>query len=384
MSHRHRVKRRKPHFSRRTGPGDAPGQVRPDPQAPKPIMRLMAFGADGLVECDLKSIEEAAAHRRPGRIVWLDVEGLGDADAIQQIGKLFALHPLALEDVVNVHQRPKVETYPDNVFVVLRAVMRNDRLETEQISMFLGRDFIVTFQETPGDPFEPVRKRLREDRGRLRAGDTGNLTYALIDAVVDGYFPIVEDYGAQLDALEDDLVGRPNRNLIARAHEIKHDLRTLRRAVWPLREAIRALGHEATDLISPETQIYLRDCYDHVAQIMDLVETYREVNSDLTDLYLSSLSNRMNEIMKVLTIIATIFMPLGFIAGLYGMNFNPHVSRWNMPELEWKYGYFYSLGLMAACASGMLLYFRAKGWIGPDSRTPKLGTKQPTEQAGRD
>ncbi len=240
----------------------------------------------------------------------------------------------------------------------------NSHLETEQVSLFIGRNFVLTFLEAPGDVFESVRTNLRGAVGRVRSAGAGYLTYTLIDAVVDAYFPLVEAFGERLDALEDEVIDRPNRRAIAEVHNAKHDLRTLRRAVWPLREAINALYRDASPQFDEETRIHLRDCYDHAVQIIDIVETYRELGSDLTDLYLSSLSTRMNDVMKVLTVISTLFMPLTFITGLYGMNFDPNQSRWNMPELTWAWGYPYALSLMAISSAAMLLFFRRRGWLG--------------------
>ncbi len=239
----------------------------------------------------------------------------------------------------------------------------NEHMETEQVSVFLGPKWVVTFLEDPGDAFDPVRRRLRENRGCIRASGAGYLAYALLDAVVDAYFPVVEKYGEKLDELEDEVVDRPDQGTIARAHAVKRDLRQLRRAIWPLREALNVLTRDTSGLVDDGTRVFLRDCYDHTVQIIDLVETYRELDADLTDLYLSSLSNRLNEVMKVLTVIATIFCRMTFIAGVYGMNFDTQVSPWNMPELHWPLGYLFSWGLMAASAVGMLGFFGWMGWI---------------------
>jgi magnesium transporter len=259
--------------------------------------------------------------------------------------------------VVNAHQRAKVERYGEHLFVVARMASADGRHDTEQISLFLGRDFLLTFLEGPGGVFEPVRDRLREGAGPIRESGAGYLAYSLLDAVIDSYFPLIEAHGERLDALEDRVIERPDRRLIARIHEAKRDLRGLRRATWPLREAMSTLARDPSEWIDDETRVHLRDCHDHVVQIIDLIETYRELGSDLTDLYLSSLSFRMNEVMKVLTVIATIFMPISFIASVYGMNFE------NMPERSWRYGYAYSLALMAGVTVGMLYYFHRKGWL---------------------
>jgi len=367
MSKSSQRKRRKARFSRRTKPGDLPGTIRADPAASAPVVHVISYGPDQFLEKRVAHCQQVADLLGKAPVTWINVEGLGDADTIKTIGELFQLHPLALEDVVNTHQRPKVEQYDDYLFIVAQmASLATGRLETEQVSMFLGKNFVVTFLEDPGDAFEPVRQHLRLKQGRVRGAATGYLAYALIDALVDAYFPIVEEYGERLDTLEDEVVDRPDRTTIARAHRVKRSLRTLRRAVWPLREVINNLSRNQHELIDAETRIYLRDCYDHTVQIIDIVETYRELDADLTDLYLSSLSNRLNEVMKVLTIIATIFMPLSVIVGLYGMNFDTS-SPFNMPELHWKFGYPFVWVWMAASTGGMLLFFRHKGWIGPRS-----------------
>lgn len=366
MSKRTNRRRRKSRFSRQSKPGDLPGTIRADPTASPPVVHVIAYGPDQFVEERVTDCHQVRDLLGKSPVTWVNVEGLGDAETIETIGKLFHLHPLALEDVVNTHQRPKAEQYDDYLFIVAHMAWMEGKLETEQVSMFLGHNFLVTFLEDPGDAFDSVRQHLRLKQGRIRSAGTGYLAYALLDALVDSYFPIVEEYGERLDALEDEVVDRPNRTMLARAHRVKRNLRTLRRAIWPLREVINSLSRNQHDLIDAETRVYLRDCYDHTVQIIDIVETYRELDADLTDLYLSSLSNRLNEVMKVLTIIATIFMPLSVIVGLYGMNFDTS-SPWNMPELHWRYGYPFVWLWMGASTVGMLFYFRHKGWIGPNS-----------------
>ncbi len=367
MSKSSQHRRRKLRFSRRSQPGDLPGLVQPDPESPPPVVHVIAYGPDQFVEQRVTDCRQVAELVNKAPVTWVNVEGLGDANTIRSIGDLFHLHALALEDVVNTHQRPKAEQYQGFLFIVARMAELNDRLETEQVSLFLGPNFVVTFLEDPGDAFESVRQHLRNSQGRMRSSNAGYLAYCLLDAVVDGYFPVVESYGERLDELEDEVVSSPTRATIAWAHQVKRDLRSLRRAVWPLREAINALARDPHDVIDAETRVYLRDCYDHTVQIIDIVETYRELDADLTDLYLSSLSNRLNEVMKVLTIIATIFMPLSFIASVYGMNFNTQLSPFNMPELNWYYGYPFVLVVMIVAAAGMYGFFRWMQWVGPHS-----------------
>ncbi len=351
---------------RRAPPGAAPGTLMRDPAAAAPVVRAILYGPDQIEELAVTEVEalRPLIGRRP--VMWVNVDGLGDVELIRRLGDLFGLHRLALEDVVNTHQRPKVEEYADHIFIVTKIVHEEPALATEQVAMFLGRDFLLTFQERDGDCFDPVRERLRNDRGRIRGSQADYLAYALLDAAIDEYFPVLERYGELVEGLEDAVMAAPTARVVSRIHLAKRDLLTLRRAIWPQREAINALVRDVSPLIAEPTRIHLRDCYDHCVQLMDMVETYREIASGLVDIHLSSVSAHMNEIMKVLTIIATIFMPLGFIAGVYGMNFNAEVSPWNMPELRWYWGYPFVLGLMAVVAAGLLVYFRRKGWIGGD------------------
>jgi magnesium transporter len=359
-------------FHRRSPPGSPPGSLVVDPTAPRPVITIIAYDDKDLVEKDhvvdtLTGVPELLA-RFP--VVWINVNGLGCAATIQKIGELFQLHPLALEDVVHVHQRPKAEQYGEILYLVARIPEIGTVRGTEQVSLFLGPKFVVTFLEDPGDCFDPVRQRLRGSVGRIRQCGAGYLAYALLDSVVDSFFPVLEEYGERLDGLEDEVFARPDEQAISRIHGLKRDLRTLRRAIWPLREEINTLARSHSSLIDAETAIYLRDCYDHTVQIVDLVETYRELCADLTDLYLSSLSNRLNEVMKVLTVIATVFMPLSFIAGVYGMNFNPSASPLNMPELNWYWGYPFALALMLAVGAVMVYFFYRLGWLGKSVRHP--------------
>jgi magnesium transporter len=366
----HSKRRRRLWIRRRTAPGTTPGTIVADPDSPPPEISVIAYGPDQFVEKPIKDAHELAKYRGQYPVLWVNVDGLGDAKVITEIGNIFGLHPLALEDVVNVHQRAKVEDYSDHLFIVARMVERNDCLLTEQVSMFLGKDFVLTFQERPGkDCIEPVRDRIRRGKGRLRTLAADSLAYAILDGIVDGFFPVLESYSERLETIEDIVITQPNRTVVESIHSIKSDLLVVRRALWPLREAINILVRDHNPLIRDDTRIYLRDCYDHTVQLIDLVETYRELGADLRDLYLSSVSNRMNEIMKVLTIISTIFIPLTFIAGIYGMNFDTRVSPWNMPELEWYYGYPFSLALMFALTCGMCVFFWRRGWLGGNRET---------------
>ena len=343
----------------RTAPGAAPGTIQVDPKAPKPVIRIMAYGSADLEEVEVSSVDQIRAMLGKQAVTWVNVDGLGDVDTLRALGEIFDLHKLALEGVANTNQRPKVEAWPDQFFIVTRMIhLHEDHLTTEQCSVFLGKGFVLTFQERQGDCLDPVRERIRGASGRIRKRGADYLAYATLDAIVDSYFPVLEQYGEHLEALEDEVIENPIPATIAAVHQVKRDLLTFRRAVWPLREAINTLQRDESDLVSDTTQVFLRDCYDHTIQVIDMVETYREIGSGLLDAYMSSVSNKMNEVMKVLTIIATIFIPLTFVAGIYGMNFE------NMPELSWKYGYLYVWGVMAVLVTGLVWFFGRKGWLG--------------------
>ena len=361
----HRHKGRKARiYRRRTPPGAPPGTLIVDPAAPPPVIHVMAYGPQAITEQEVVDPHGVRDFLDQWPVTWVNVEGLGNVETIRTLGTIFGLHGLALEDVINVHQRSKVEEYGQHYFIVVRMARLGERLETEQLSLFLGKNFVLTFQEGyPGDCLEPVRDHIRKARSRIREAGADYLAYALLDAVVDSYFPILEEYGERLETLEDEIVTRPDHNTVARLHAAKRALLTLRRAIWPQRETFNTLLRDVIPLISDETRLHLRDCYDHTVRLIDLVETYRELGSDLMDVYLSSVSNRTNEIMRVLTVIATIFIPLTFIAGVYGMNFNPGTSPWNMPELNWYWGYPFALTLMAAVIVGQLAFFWRRGWL---------------------
>jgi magnesium transporter len=358
LQHRRRRKEHRP------SPGEPPGSLSPTPHARETSLRLLAYDANRLIEHQSQDVKEIEARARGVANVWIDVEGLRDVDTIRALGQCYDLHPLTLEDIVQVVQRPKVDIYEGYLFVVLRLPRLDKGLVTEQLAIVLGDDFVITFCERPSDGFDAVRRRLNHGHSRMRSKGVDYLAYALIDALIDAYFPILERYGELIDELEEEVVEHSTDGVVSQIHGLRRAVMELRRAVWPLREVLNILMREVTPYIEPETRVFLRDCSDHVAQLFDMIEIDREVTSTLLDLHLSSLSTRMNEIMKVLTIIATIFIPLGFFAGLYGMNFDPEVSPYNMPELHWRYGYIYSLLVMAAIAFGMLAYFWAKGWIG--------------------
>ncbi|MCK9299351.1 MAG: magnesium/cobalt transporter CorA [Methanoculleus sp.] len=295
--------------------------------------------------------------RRPA-VIWIDVDGVHDTGAIQAVGDAVGIHPLTLEDIANTSQRPKIEDYRDYLYVAVRMLAPGDgEFRSEQVSLVLGRGYVVSFQEQPGDVFERIRERLRAGAGRLRSAGPDYLFYALLDAIVDGYFSVIEVFGERIEVVEEEVVADPDRGTLQAIYALKRSLIALRRSVWPLREAVAQLERGESPLIGEQTLVYFRDVYDHTIEVAETVETYRDTMSGTLDVYLSSQSSRMNEIMKVLTVIATIFIPLTFIAGVYGMNFA------YMPEISHPWGYPLALASMAAVAAAMLVYFRKRNWI---------------------
>lgn len=345
----------------------------------------MAYDKDRIVEQEIRDPRELHAFLGRWPVVWVDVVGLGDEAMLRAIAEVFRLHPLALEDIVHVHQRAKVDTFDEQLFCVLRIPDTSREQLTEQFSLVIGKFYVVTFQERPGDSFELIRASLRSEHSLTRHGLAADyLAYRLIDAAIDAYFPVLERIGDELDRLDDPPAVAKTTSGFSELHVVRRELLLLRRAIWPLRDALSELRSEASPFISDATRVYLRDCYDHAVQLIDLLESYRDIAGDVRDYYLSSISNRMNEIMKTLTIIATIFLPLSFIAAVFGMNFNTQVSPWNMPELHWRFGYFYALALMAAVAAGMIWFFKRRRWLGVagrgDSQETTGGEGSPTRK----
>jgi magnesium transporter len=337
-------------------------------RSPSPQVDVIAYGSSAFIERNDVSPADIQAFRDDFDVAWVNVSGLGNAELIGQIGQMFGLHNLAMEDVLNLHQRPKVEEFDEHIFLVTQIIHKEAGIRTEQLSIFLGSDFVLSFQEEPGDSLGTLRERIHQGKGRVRTLGADYLCYAILDVVVDDYFPVLEDYGEALEALEEEVVSRADSRHITILHDMKRDLLTIRRAVWPHREMVNALIRDENILVTQVTRMHLRDIYDHTVQLIDIVETYREIASGLVDVHISSVSAKLNEIMKVLTIIATIFIPLGFVASLYGMNFDRSASPWNMPELGWRFGYLLSLILMGGIAAGLLFYFRRRGWLGGKQR----------------
>ena len=322
---------------------------------------LIDYDEQVFEERTLKTVDECIPYRSKPTATWINVDGVHDPALIGKLGDCFGLHRLVSEDVMSVAQRPKMEDYGDYLFVVVKMLTYDDKEEKvvpEQVSLVVGQNFLLSFQEgIRGDVFQLIRDQLRTGRGTIRKRGVDYLAYSLLDALVDGYFVILEKLGERIDNLEEELIASPRREIMEQLYQLKRELLFLHKAVWPLREVLAALERRESPIIHETTAPYLRDVYDHVVQVIDSVEIYRDMLSTMLDLYLSSVSFRLNEVMKVLTIIATIFMPLTFIAGVYGMNFK------YLPELEWRYGYFAALTLMAAIAVGMLFYFKRKKWL---------------------
>ena len=372
-----RALRRQTFRRRNNRPGAPPGSLEAVSSAPDDAghlparLALMHYASEGeVVERQHgASIEAAAAAMADHqRVVWLHLQGLPSPQQLQSLKQAWGLHPLALEDVLHRGQRAKAESYDAHQFVILNLVQRERDADgdggacrVDQISLFLGRNFVVSINDGANDVFEPVRQRIRAN-GKIRRLGADYLLYALLDTIVDSGFPLLDDLGDELEALEDEILLDADQEARNKLHYAKRELVVMRRAWWPQREAIASLMRDDASFIHESTRVYLRDCHDHSVVIIDFVETYREMASSLLDVYLSAVSQRMNNIMKGLTIVATIFLPLTFITGLYGMNFDTE-SRFNMPELHWRYGYLYVLGVMAVVVGAMLAYFRRKRWL---------------------
>ncbi len=311
-------------------------------------------------ERETTDIARLAKAKETEPITWINIAGLHQIETIEAIGQIFDIHPLLLEDILNTEQRPKIEQYDNYLYMILKLIhWREDdnEIETEQISIVLGNRFVITFQEQEEDIFDPLRQRIRSGKGRIRQFGSDYLAYSLLDMVVDHYFLILENLGEQIEVVEDELVSDPNTTTLQKIHDLKREMLYLRRSVWPLREVIGGLQRDESNLIQEATLIFLRDVYEHTIQVIDTIETYRDVVSGLLDVYLSSISNKMNEVMKVLTVIATIFIPLTFITSLYGMNFR------YMPELQWRWAYPLLWLVLITISVFMLAYFRKKDWL---------------------
>ena len=348
-------------------PGTAPATlvVPPEYQGQQPVVTLIEYDAHSIEERKIETMDELLPCLDNDKVSWINVDGLGDPEFFQRLGRQFRIHPLALEDLFNIGQRPKIDEYDRQLFIVLDMAYENKKEEVvfEQVCIVLAENFVITIQEDPGDVFDPVRQRLRDGGGNARFMKADYLAYALIDSVIDQYFPIVESLGESMDDLQETLLDQPTRERLRDLHEFKRLIARIRRAVWPQREVLGRLMRDETGLVAARTKPFFRDCYDHTVIMVDILETFREAPRNIMDVYLSSINIRTNEIMRVLTLISSIFIPLTFIAGVYGMNFDPKLSPFNMPELEWTFGYPFAICLMLAVAIGMIVFFKRKKWI---------------------
>jgi magnesium transporter len=341
-----------------------PGSLFIDQDALPPSIDIICYNESELVETDIDSVDELAQHQVEGGVTWVNVVGLGSVELLHDIAKRWNLHLLAMEDVVSIPQRAKLDQYGDHLFFVTHMPhLVDDVLGTEQFSFFFAENFIITFQEREGDCFKQVRTRLREGRGRLRKRRADYLAYALVDSILDSYFPIMDEYHEDLDDLEDEILEQPSNELVEDLLDIRREVLEIRRSLHPTRQALEDLMSDDSGIVQEETNLYLRDVTDHAVRLVESFETIRENALNMMEVYMTVASQQMNEIMKVLTIISTIFIPLGFVAGLYGMNFNPDVSRWNMPELSNPYGYPIIIGVMLSMVLGMLYFFKRKRWL---------------------
>jgi magnesium transporter len=343
-------------------PGLAPGTLVHvgDKKVEKVRIRAIEFDEATINESEFEAIEECLPNKEKRTVTWINIDGLHDVGVVEEIGNHFGLHSLVMEDILHTDQRPKMEDFEDHIFIVAKMLsfdQERNELKAEQFSLILGENFVVTFQERVGDVFEPVRERLRKGKGRIRKMPPDYLAYALIDGVVDHYFVVLERMGENVESLEEELIINPTPETLQAIHHLKRELIFLRKSVWPLRELISGLERGEASLIQEKTTVFLRDVYDHTIQVIDTVESLRDMVSGMLDVYLSSISNRMNEVMKVLTIIATIFIPMTFIAGIYGMNFEV------MPELKWPWGYPLVWCVIMAIGIVMLGYFKKKRWL---------------------
>ncbi|HYW22301.1 MAG TPA: magnesium/cobalt transporter CorA [Nodularia sp. (in: cyanobacteria)] len=347
--------------------GTLPGTIIVNENAQPPTIFLFDYNQTNFIRKQIETPEECTNYLDQESVSWVDVQGLGNQDILQRLGKVFDLHPLVLEDVVNMGERPKIEDYEDQLLIIAHMVVPMENhcgFYSEQVSFVLGKHYLLTVQEEPEhDCFEGVRLRITRDKGIIRKQGADYLAYALLDAIMDGFFPVLEMYGDRMEQLEEQVILNPTRKTLQEIYQVRRELLQLRRAIWPQRNAISSLIRDGSELIGADVQIYLRDCYDHAVQVMDMVENYRELATGLMDVYLSSVSNKMNEIMKLLTVMSSIFIPLTFVAGIYGMNFNTEKSPYNMPELNWYWGYPICLAVMAAIAVSLLFFFWRRGWL---------------------
>lgn len=344
--------------------GAPPGTLVAPPGAQSITLRVIDYTTDELVERDIDSVAELEEYIERESTSWIDVVGLGDVERMRELGQLFGLSLVVLEDILSLGQGPKFEDHDDYGFVLAALPSGGERLEVEQISLVFGERFVVSFRERDSDCFEPVRERIVQGRKRIRTLGPDYLVYALLDVLVDSYYPVVKGNRMRLEEIEDRLSEGPFDEAVPSIHAIRRELRLLRRVLEPLTVALQRMLRPELDLVSQDTRIYLADCYENSRRQIESIDAHRELGNDLFDLHMSQLSHKLNEVMKVLTIFSALFIPLTFVAGIYGMNFDPAASPWNMPELGWAYGYPTALGAMLLLGGGLIVYFARKGWIG--------------------
>ncbi len=350
--------------SKRSPIGASPGTLIADPAARRSELRLTLISPERSRTIEQASIDDVHANRDRWPILWLDCTGLANVDLIAGIGRIFNLHPLALEDVVNTGQRPKVDFFEDHAFIVVKMIDDAATHRYEQISLFLGGNFIVTFQEREGDPFDPVRKRIESSApNRLRTRGADYLAYALIDAVVDSYFAPIEAASETVERIEDDMLSGPQQRQMQQLHQSRREVLALKGVLWPLRDALASLIRNDVPFVTAETKVFLNDTLDHAIRLIELVETQRDTLTGLIEMHLSLSQARTNDVISLLTIVSTIFIPLTFLVGVWGMNFSPDASPWNMPELHAYYGYPLALLFMALIAVALVAYFKWKKWL---------------------
>lgn len=364
-------KKRYPSHVHQAPPGSSPGLLTPNPQHHPTELSILGYGPDGCQEEKLTGTDGIWKYLEQWPVVWVNVIGLRDISLIEQIGTMFGLHRLVLEDILNTQHRPKIDDYDNYQFLIVKKGAYSEQFETEQVSIILKDKVVITFQEKPGNSFELVCERIRRGTGKIRHSGPDYLNYAILDTIVDGYYPILEAINHRLEIIENEIISASSTATIDKIHHAKSDLLFLHRAIWPMRDIINMLSRADNPFNTQTIQHYLRDCYDQCVQVTELTEFYRDVASGLMNTFLAYSGHKMNEIMKVLTMISAIFIPLSFIAGIYGMNFNTHISPYNMPELNWIFGYPLALSLMLLIALGMLYSFRRRGWLGKLPKYPR-------------
>jgi len=348
-----------------SAPGTPPGHLESgvSPSSTPPRITVMSYSPSELVEKTLNSMEEVGSEETPDRITWINIEGTPGCELLKTLGKHYGFHDLALEDVLTGAQRSKIEDYKDYIFIVIYALLYRENPSAHQVSIFIKSNLVITLEDNGSDLLEPLRERLRHSIGTVRQSGSDYLAYSICDILVDQFFPVVEKLSTRIDLIEDAITDRPNRSLAVEIHQLNREFFMLGHIAWDIREMLDSAYQDATGNMSSETHLHLRDINDHLIQIINMIETYRGISTSLLDVYLSSVSNQMNSVMKTLTIVATIFIPLTFIVGVYGMNFNPQAGPWSMPELNWAYGYPVCWALMLGIVAVMFWFMYRKDWL---------------------